>query len=98
MAKVKVAKGKSMYSDMLAKIRKKPGSSNAGKYPGVKPSDFAGGKENPYSFPINTRKRAKAALSYARYAKKPNQVRRKACSKYPGLCSKKTLQKIRKSK
>lgn len=95
MKKVRVAKGKTVPFGVLSKIRKRRGSSNAGKYKGVKLSDFAGGKENPYSFPINTRKRAKAALSYARFAKNPNKVRRKACNKYPGLCSKKTLQKIK---
>lgn len=95
MKKVRVARGKSVPFGTLSKIRKRSGSSNAGKYKRVKLSDFAGGKENPYSFPINTRKRAKSSLGYARFAKNPNQVRRKACNKYPGLCSKNTLQKIK---
>lgn len=87
MAKVKVAKGKSMYSDMLTKIRKKPGSSNAGKYPGVKPSNFAGsaGGASKYSYPINTKKRAKAALSYARNAPNPSGIKNKVYKKYPSL-------------
>lgn len=88
MGKVRVAKGISIPKPKLTKLRKKPGGSNAGKYPGVKASDFAGGKQNPYSFPINTRKRAKAALSYARNAKNPASIIKKACNKYPGLCSK----------
>lgn len=87
MAKVKVAKGKSMYSDMLTKIRKKPGSSNAGKYPGVKQSDFAGaaGGASKYSFPINTKKRAKAALAYRFNAPKPDGIKKKVYKKYPSL-------------
>lgn len=91
MAKVKVAKGKLMYSDMLAKIRKKPGSSNAGKYPGVKPSDFAGaaGGASKYSYPINTKKRAKAALSYARNAPNPAGIKKKVYKKFPSLKPKK---------
>lgn len=96
MKKIQVAKGISVPRGRLSAFRKRSGGSNAGKYPDVKPSDFAGGKENPYSFPINTRKRAKAALAYARNAKSPNTVRRKVCKKYPGLCSKKTLKKIAK--
>lgn len=91
MAKIKVAKGKSMYSDMLAKIRKKPGSSNAGKYPKVKASDFAGaaGGASKYSYPINTKKRARAALSYARNAPNPAGIKKKVYRKYPSLNPKK---------
>ena len=65
--------------------RKKPGGSNAGKYPGVK--DFAGpsGGAPKGSYPINTRKRAKAALSYARHAPDPQGIRRAVHRKYPSL-------------
>lgn len=90
MKKITVAKGISIPKPKLARLRKQPGGSNAGKYPGLKLSDFAGGKKNPYSFPINTRKRAKAALSYARNSQNPGSIIKKACSRYPGLCSKKS--------
>ena len=69
------------YSD----ARKKPGGSNAGKYPGVK--DFAGpsGGAPKGSYPINTRKRAKAALSYARHAPNPQGIRNAVHRQYPSL-------------
>ena len=41
----------------ISKIREKPGESNAGKYYGVKKSNFAGPDG---TYPINTEKRAKA--------------------------------------
>ena len=65
--------------------RKKPGGSNAGKYPGVK--SFAGpsGGAPEGSYPINTRKRAKAALSYARHAPNPSGIRKAVHRKYPSL-------------
>lgn len=67
MIKVTVAKGIRIPKARLHKIRKRKGASNAVKYPDVKPSDFAGaaGKTSPYSFPINTLERAKAAKSRA---------------------------------
>lgn len=69
----------------ISAIRKKPGGSNAGKYKGVK--SFAGpaGGAPKGSFPINTRKRAKAALSYARNAPNPGGIRKAVHRKYPSL-------------
>ena len=91
MAKIKVAKGKSLPKGQLTKIRQKPGSSNAGKYKGVKPSNFSGsaGGASKYSYPINTKKRAKAALSYAHNAPNPAGIKNKVYKKYPGLKKKK---------
>ena len=65
--------------------RKKPGGSNVGKYPGVK--SFAGpsGGAPSGSYPINTRKRAKAALSYAHNAPSPSGIRKAVHRKYPSL-------------
>lgn len=76
MAKVKVAKGKSVSKKQLAKMRKRKGSSNVGKYKNVKPSDFIGpeGGAAPYTYPANTIKRAKAAKSYARNAPNPQGI------------------------
>lgn len=80
---IQVAKGRKIPKARLSSLRKKSGISE----------DFAGGKENPYSFPINTPKRARAALAYAGNAQKPNKVRARVCRKYKGICSKKTLAK-----
>lgn len=66
----------------ISEIRKKPGESNAGKYPNVKSSNFAGPDG---TFPINTMARAKNALSRAHYAKNPESVKEKVYAKYPGL-------------
>ena len=69
----------------LSEIKKKPGGSNVGKYKGVK--SFAGpsGDAPAGSFPINTRKRAKAALAYAHNAPKPSGIRAAVKRKYPDL-------------
>ena len=69
----------------VTEARKKPGGSNVGKYSGVK--DFAGpsGGAPAGSFPINTRKRAKAALSYSRHAPSPEGIKRAVYRKYPSL-------------
>lgn len=54
-----------------------PGCSNMGKYPGVKESDFCGpaGGSCRGTFPVNTKKRAAAALRYARFAPNPEGVK-----------------------
>lgn len=69
----------------LTAIRKKPGGSNVGKYKGVK--SFAGpsGGAPKGSFPINTRKRAKAALAYAHNAPNPAGIKAAVHKKYPSL-------------
>lgn len=71
--------------------KKKPGGSNVGKYKGVAKKNFAGpsGGAPEGSFPINTRKRAKAALAYARNAPNPSGIRSAVNKKYPGLGAKK---------
>lgn len=85
--KIKVAQGVKIARGKEEKMREKPGSSNAGKYKDVSPSEFAGaaGGASKYSYPINTEKRAKAALSYAHNAPNPAGIKRKVYSKYPGL-------------
>ena len=65
--------------------RKKPGGSNAVKYPGVKYFAGPSGGAPKGSYPINTRKRAKAALSYARHAPNPQGIRNAVHRKYPSL-------------
>jgi len=85
--KVTVAKGVKMDRGKEAKIRKKAGSSNAGKYKNVSKKEFAGaaGGASKYSYPINTLKRARAALAYAHNAPDPAGIKRKVFAKYPQL-------------
>jgi|TARA_R110002020_G_scaffold250279_1_gene464367 hypothetical protein len=64
----------------LAKIRKEPGKSNAGKYPNVK--KFAGPDG---TYPINTLKRAKSALKLAYHAKDPAAIKKNVLKAYPSL-------------
>jgi type IV secretory pathway TrbL component len=89
--KVTVAKGVKVARGKEEKMQKKPGSSNAGEYKKVKPSEFAGaaGGASKYSYPINTKARAKAALAYAHNAPNPAGIRRAVHKKYPGLGKKK---------
>ena len=89
--KVTVAKGVKVTKEKEKKMEKKPGSSNVGEYKTVKPSDFAGaaGGASKYSYPINTKKRAKAALAYAHNAPNPSGIKRAVRRKYPSLAKSK---------
>lgn len=84
---VTVAKGVKVKRGKEEKMREKPGSSNAGKYKNVSPSDFAGaaGGASKYSFPINTLARARNALSRAHNAPNPAGIRKAVLKKYPSL-------------
>ncbi len=84
---VKVAKGVKISKAREKKLEKRPGGSATGEYKGVKKSDFAGssGDTSPYSYPINTKKRAIAALAYARNAPNPAGIRQAVYKKYPDL-------------
>jgi len=88
---VTVAKGVKESKAHVKELRKKPGSSNEGKYKSVSKGDFAGpsGGAAPHSYPINTRKRAKSALSYAHNAPNPAGIRKAVHKKYPDLGGKK---------
>ena len=87
MRKVIVAKGKEIPRGMEEKIKKRPGSSNVGKYKDVPTKDFAGasGGSSKYSYPINTEKRAKAALAYAHNAPNPKGIKEAVHRKYPEI-------------
>ena len=93
--KVTVAKGIKVARGVEEKMRKKAGSGNAGKYKNVSSGEFAGssGGASKYSYPINTRKRAKAALAYAHNAPNPEGIRAKVHSKYPNLGKSKSKNK-----
>lgn len=71
-----------MKKKTISEIRKEPGKSNAGKYPNVKASNFAGPDG---TYPINTKARAKAALAYAHNSPEASKIRKKVKEKYPSL-------------
>lgn len=84
---VKIGKGMKVSKAKEKSMEKKPGGSNVGDYKNVNKSDFAGPKGGAPkgSFPINTLKRAKAALAYARNAPNPEGVKAAVYKKYPEL-------------
>ena len=88
---VTIGKGIKIPRGREAKLEKRPGGSNVGKYKKVAKKDFAGpsGGAPIGSFPINTLKRARAALAYAHNAPSPAGIRRKVYAKYPSLKAKK---------
>ncbi len=67
-----------------ARPQDKPGGSNVGKY---KTGPFCGpaGGAPKGSYPVNTRKRAISALSYARHAPNPSGIKSCVCKHHPGL-------------
>lgn len=69
-------------AEEISKIRERPGESNAGKYPNVKKSNFAGPDG---TFPINNVARARNALARAHNAKNPEAIKEKVYNKFPGL-------------
>ena len=92
MKEVKISKDKSISPGKKAELKEKPGGSNVGKYKEVKSSQMAGkaGGAPEGSYPINTRKRAKAALAYAHNAPNPSGVKAAVHKKYPSLGKPKT--------
>lgn len=78
---VTIAKGVKVARGKTAKMQKKPGGSNVGEYKNVSKGSFCGpsGGAPKGSFPVNTKKRARAALAYAHNA--PNPAGIKACVK-----------------
>lgn len=85
--KITVAKGVKVKAGQEEKMRKKKGSSNAGKYKKVSPKEFAGqaGGASKFSFPINTLARARNALARAHFAPNPAGIRAEVYKKYPQL-------------
>lgn len=85
--KVTVAKGVKVPRGKLSKMQKKPGSSNAGEYKNVSKKDFSGsaGGSSKYSYPINTKERARSALKLAHNAPNPSGIRTAVGKKYPSL-------------
>lgn len=85
--KVKVARGIKVTRTKEKKLESIPGGSNTGRYKKVSPKDFAGkaGGTSPFSFPINTLKRARNALARAHFAPNPEGIRKAVYKKWPQL-------------
>ncbi len=85
--KVRVAKGVKIARGKQEEMRKRPGSSAAGKYKKVAPTDFAGkaGGSSKFSFPINTLKRARNALARAHFSPNPEGIKQAVYKKWPIL-------------
>ena len=85
--KVTIGKGMKVPRGQESKMQKKAGGSNVGEYKGVSKKDFAGksGGAPSGSFPINTKKRANAALAYAHNAPTPAGIRSAVYKKYPEM-------------
>jgi hypothetical protein len=85
--KVTVAKGVKLKRGEESKMRKKKGSSSAGKYKHVSPKQFAGasGGASKYSFPIPDLAHARNALARAHFAPNPAGIKAKVYKLYPEL-------------
>jgi len=85
--KVTIGKGMKVPRGKESKMQKRAGGSNVGEYKKVSKKNFAGpsGGAPAGSYPINTKKRAKAALAYARNAPNPAGIRRAVYRKYPEM-------------
>lgn len=85
--KIKIGKGMEVERGKEKKMQEKAGGSNVGRYKSVSKKEFAGpsGGAPKGSYPINTEKRARAALSYARNAPNPAGIKSAVYRKYPGL-------------
>jgi hypothetical protein len=98
--KVIVAKGIKVPPGKVSQMRKKKGSSSAGKYKNVSPKAFAGksGGASKYSFPINTLARARNALARAHYAPNPAGIRAAVYKRFPQLKIRHEMRKKTKHK
>lgn len=98
--KTKVAKGITITRKKEKKLEDIPGGSNTGRYKRVSPKDFAGkaGGTSPFSFPINTLKRARNALSRAHFAPDPEGIRKAVYKKWPQLKKEKSMSGLKKKK
>jgi len=79
-----IGKGMHVKRGEEEKAHRKAGGSNVGKYKNVGKKDFAGtaGGAPKGSYPINTLKRARAALAYAHNAPNPSGIRAAVKRKY----------------
>lgn len=98
MKKVSIGKGMKVPHGKESALKKKAGGSNVGKYKSVSKKSFAGpsGGAPQGSYPINTLKRAKAALAYSRNAPNPAGIKAKVYAKYPALKKRKEAREKKK--
>lgn len=84
---VKIAKNVKVSKKREKAMEEKPGGSNVGEYKSVRKKNFAGpaGGAPMGSYPIDTLKRAKAALSYAHNSPNPAGIKKAVYKKYPSL-------------
>lgn len=92
---VRIAKGVKVAPRKKAKMEKKPGGSNVGKYKNVKKGQFCGpsGGSPAGSYPVNTKKRAKSALKLAHNAPNPEGIKKCVKRHYPGMGKSKKTKK-----
>lgn len=85
--RVKIARGKSVPWGKEKELEKKPGGSSVGEYKNIPQSEMVGkaGGAPAGSYPVNTLKRAKAALAYAHNAPNPAGIKAAVYRKYPAL-------------
>ena len=69
----------------ITEIREEPGSSNAGKYKGVKSFCGPAGGAAQGTYPVNTLERGKSALKLAHNAPNPEGIKECVYNKYPQL-------------
>ncbi len=69
----------------MSEIREEPGSSNAGKYPGVKSFCGPAGGAAEGTFPVNSVERGRSALKLAHNAPNPEGIKKCVYRKYPEL-------------
>lgn len=71
----------------LKELKKRKGSSNVGKYKNVSKKAFCGpsGGAAAGSYPVDTKKRARAALAYAHNAPNPSGIKACVKRKFPSM-------------
>lgn len=77
----------------VTEARKKPGGSSAGKYKTKGPFCGPSGGAPKGTYPVNTRKRARAAIAYARHAPNPAGIKKCVYRHWPDLKAKKSKSK-----
>tara|TARA_R100000963_G_C4636413_1_gene100463 strand:- start:907 stop:1164 length:258 start_codon:yes stop_codon:yes gene_type:complete len=85
-----------MKKDKLTKTREKPGGSNVGKYPGVKVFCGPAGGAPKGTYPVNTKKRGKAAIKLAHNAPNPQGIINCVYGHYPSLKAQRESKKSKK--
>ncbi len=85
--KVPIAKGVKILKKKAAMMRKKAGGSNVGQYKDVSKKSFCGpsGGSPAGSFPVNSKKRGKAAMKLAHNAPNPEGIKACVKRKFPSI-------------